>query len=124
MFSESETAGKHLLCDFYRIQNTSLLEDKDRLRQLMDDICQTYEFTVLHRLTHQFEPQGCSIIYLLAESHFTLHTFPERAYAAVDLYTCRQYPDNTVYEFIHQWLQRELGADTSSSPLIVNRGQN
>lgn len=121
MFAESLTAGKHLLCDLREIRNTALLDDMHLVCEFMDHICETYDFTVLQRTTHLFEPQGFSVMYLLAESHFTIHTFPERLYAAVDLYTCRQYEDNSVYHEIHALLQGRFQAEPSL-PFVVDRG--
>ena len=40
------------------------------------------------RITHRFAPQGVSAVIMVAESHFSIHTWPEAGYAAVDFYTC------------------------------------
>ena len=39
-------------------------------------------------ITHQFQPQGVTGLALLAESHISIHTWPESGYAAVDVFTC------------------------------------
>lgn len=44
--------------------------------------------TVISNYFYQFEPQGVTGVLLLAESHFTIHTWPEDKYAAVDIFTC------------------------------------
>lgn len=49
--------------------------------------------TVLHSYTHVFEPQGCSVTVVLAESHIAIHTFPELGYASFDAYTCGSQAD-------------------------------
>jgi S-adenosylmethionine decarboxylase proenzyme len=43
---------------------------------------------ILYGQFHQFEPQGVTGLLLIAESHLSVHTWPEHGYAAVDLYTC------------------------------------
>jgi S-adenosylmethionine decarboxylase proenzyme len=43
---------------------------------------------ILHAQFHKFEPQGVTGLLLIAESHLSVHTWPEHGYAAVDLYTC------------------------------------
>ena len=43
---------------------------------------------VVSKLHEQFEPQGVTAVWILAESHFTLHTYPEHNYISVDCYTC------------------------------------
>jgi S-adenosylmethionine decarboxylase proenzyme len=44
--------------------------------------------TVLNKFSHQFTPQGVTIVYALAESHISCHTFPEMGSVALDCYTC------------------------------------
>jgi len=42
---------------------------------------------------HRFEPQGVSGVVVISESHLTIHTWPEMAYAAVDIFTCGEHVD-------------------------------
>ncbi len=117
------TSGKHLICDIKQIKNTFLLNDLVKLTELMDSVCTKYNFTVLHRQTHAFEPQGHTILYLLSESHFSIHTFPERSYIALDLYTCRQYgdaDDTSEYEEIYRYVIEQFDA-LVEKPMIINR---
>jgi S-adenosylmethionine decarboxylase len=44
--------------------------------------------TILNVYFHQFSPHGVSGVILIAESHFTIHTWPEENYAAIDFFTC------------------------------------
>ena len=44
--------------------------------------------TVIGKLFHQFSPQGVTGVVAIAESHLCIHTWPEHAYAAVDIFTC------------------------------------
>ena len=44
--------------------------------------------TLLNLITHQFQPQGVTGLALLAESHISIHTWPESGYAAIDVFTC------------------------------------
>ncbi len=117
MFQESISAGKHLICDFKNIQNT-LLHDKNKLQTLCRDICSANDFTILGELEHTFIPQGFSFIFLLSESHLSIHTFPERKFISFDLYTCRQYDNNDVYMKIYDRLNEELNASNSEYKII------
>lgn len=45
-------------------------------------------FRILERIEHYFEPQGYTVIYLLAESHFAVHTFPEEGKSYIELSSC------------------------------------
>jgi S-adenosylmethionine decarboxylase len=117
----SQTTGKHMICDIKNITNHKLLSTPDLLTDLLNDICQTHNYTILQKSTHVFEPQGFTAIYLLSESHISIHTYPENNYAAIDIYTCRQYPDDQVYLEIHDYLIQQFGADQTQQPKIIDR---
>ena len=74
--------------------------------------------TILGEIEHEFSPQGCTFMFLLSESHLSVHTFPERQHLAFDLYTCRQYEDNTIYINIFLELCKKLG--TSAQQCTYN----
>jgi S-adenosylmethionine decarboxylase len=115
------SSGKHMICDLKNIQNMDALHSLDSLRDMFDTICAKHDFHVLEKTSHSFEPHGHTILYLLSESHISIHTFPEKQYAAVDIYTCRDYPDNRVYDEIYDYLVRVLACDREN-PIIINRG--
>ena len=122
MFEEYESSGKHMICDFKGIQNARLLNDSDELNSMLKEICKTYDFTILNETKHIFEPIGCSILFLLSESHLSIHTFPEKNHMSFDIYTCRQYKDNTVYNEIYSLLVNKLNASLENSKCtIINR---
>ena len=106
MFSEGnkKSSCKHMICDIKNIRNKNLIHDLKKMELLLETICKAYDFTVLNRASHEFSPQGLSILYLLSESHISIHTFPERDYIALDIYTCREYTDNSVYLEIYDYL--------------------
>jgi len=122
MFSNtsSKSSGKHMILDIKNIKNQHLLSDIEKMKDMLDDICNTHNFTVLQRVGHKFEPIGYTLMYLLSESHISVHTFPECNYIAFDIYTCRDYSNNTVYERIHRDLVDLLEAE-ESKPLILDR---
>ena len=120
MYKDHEVSGKHLICDLREIQNKELLNSLAQMKTLLDSICEKYDFHILHKTEHAFTPQGFTILYMLAESHISIHTFPEKEYLALDIYTCRLYPDNSVYEEIHEWLVSSLQAKREI-PLILDR---
>ncbi len=47
-------------------------------------------FTVVQKSRHQFEPHGETVAFILSESHFTLHSYPEENYISLDIYICRR----------------------------------
>ena len=97
MFEEFNSSGKHLICDFKKIENIKLLNDKLGLKLLCKDLCIENNFTIIGELDHDFHPYGCSFILLLSESHLSVHTFPEKNHISFDLYTCKQYDNNDIY---------------------------
>jgi len=121
MFHEYISSGKHMICDFKGIQNTELLNNCKELNLLLKDICRENDFQILDEINHGFEPIGCSIVFLLSESHISIHTFPEKAHMSLDIYTCRQYKDNQVYNSIFNYLKTMLDAANNSTCNIIDR---
>ena len=116
------STGKHMICDLHNIRNIELLNSLSGIREVVDSICEEHSFPILGKLEHQFTPQGCSLVYLLSESHISVHTFPEKNYIAMDIYTCREYPNNDVYEKIYNHLANVFDADRGKTPIIIDRG--
>lgn len=115
------TSGKHMICDIKDIKNHQLLNNPKQITDLLDNICKKYNYTILQKSAYEFDPQGFTAIYLLSESHISIHTYPENNYAAIDIYTCRQYPDNQVYLEIYDYLIEQFQADKTQQPTIIDR---
>ena len=79
--------GRHLILDLYGC-DPEILNDYDGLHQLMLKALEVADATVLRIIGEKFEPQGVTLVALLAESHASIHTWPCEGYAAIDLYTC------------------------------------
>lgn len=79
--------GHHILVSLYGI-SFNLLDDLDGIREAFERAVKACGATVLNRFSHQFVPQGVTIVYALAESHISIHTFPESGSCAIDVYTC------------------------------------
>lgn len=79
--------GHHILVSLYGI-SFALLDDLDGIREAFEKAVDTCGATVLNRFSHKFSPQGVTIVYALAESHLSIHTFPETGSCAIDVYTC------------------------------------
>jgi len=120
MFAEESISGKHMICDIKNIKNERLLNSINDVTVMFDIICNKYGFSVLNKIEHQFEPQGFTLLYLLSESHLSIHTFPEKNYVAIDLYTCKKYEDNSDYEEIYDLFIEMFKADRGI-PMIIDR---
>ena len=81
--------SKHFLLELYRCDYEKL-NDESLMRCMLSYAAKLANATVLNLISNKFEPQGVTAIALLAESHLSIHTWPEAHYSAVDIFTCGQ----------------------------------
>jgi S-adenosylmethionine decarboxylase len=79
--------GRHLLVELYECDKEAL-NNLDLLRDIMIKAAIHCGAVVLGESFHRFSPQGISGVVVIAESHLSIHTWPEFGYAAVDVFTC------------------------------------
>ena len=79
--------GCHLLLEL-KDCNPALLNDLSFIRRAMLTTAQDVGATVVGESFHHFTPQGVTGILAIAESHISIHTWPEYAYAAADIFSC------------------------------------
>jgi len=81
-----EYSGSHLLIDLW---GASRLDDRRYIEEVLKHCVTVCHATLLHIHLHQFsESGGISGVAVLAESHISVHTWPERGYAAFDVFMC------------------------------------
>ncbi len=78
--------GTHLIYDFWHCQN--LNDNAKHLEKVLVNAAHASNATVLGVMSHKFQPHGVTAIVLLAESHISLHSWPEYNYVAIDVFTC------------------------------------
>jgi S-adenosylmethionine decarboxylase len=79
-------AGSHLIIDLWEAEG---LDDRDRIEQALIDAVKAAGATLLHIHLHTFtDGGGISGVAVLAESHISVHTWPEKGYAAFDVFMC------------------------------------
>ncbi|MEN0021261.1 MAG: adenosylmethionine decarboxylase [Planctomycetota bacterium] len=100
--------GKHCTLELYGC-NASKLNDADLLTESLRTAAESAGATWLGQLAHRFEPQGVTALGLLAESHISIHTWPELGYAAADVFTCGEQCDPAL---ACRLLARAVGADS------------
>ena len=83
------SGGTHLIAELAGC-NQEVLNNEELLREGLREAAQTAGATVLSVHSHKFTPVGVTAFALLAESHISIHTWPELGYAAVDAFTCGQ----------------------------------
>ena len=99
--------SKHLLLELYKCDYEKL-NDESFLRCTLNRASKLAKATVLNLISNKFEPQGVTAIALLAESHISIHTWPESNYSAIDIFTCGQ---NMMPELASQYLIEALKAE-------------
>jgi len=65
-----------------------LLDDEAHIRNVLANAATLAESTLLGVQSHKFDPQGVTAVALLAESHISIHTWPENGMAVCDVFTC------------------------------------
>ena len=106
--------SKHLLLELYGCDYEKL-NDESFLRCTLNRAAKLANASVLNLISNKFEPQGVTAIALLAESHISIHTWPESYYSAVDIFTCGH---NMLPELASQYLINTLKAEEHSLRII------
>jgi len=89
---EYSTFGRHVAVDAWGVRY-DLLNDADWLQNQLVEAAEITGATVLSVQSRQFEPQGATVLVMLSESHLSIHTYPEKGFAAIDCYTCGETVD-------------------------------
>lgn len=81
------TLGRHVLAELYGC-SLDLLDDLEAVSEHLRAAAESVGATVVGSAFHRYAPQGVSGVLLIAESHVSVHTWPEARYVAVDIFTC------------------------------------
>ena len=84
-----------------------LLDDEAHIRNVLVNAATLSESTLLGIQSHKFDPQGVTAVALLAESHISVHTWPEKGMAVCDVFTCG---DSAEPEKAVEYMQEQLKA--------------
>lgn len=84
---EYSTFGRHVAMDAWGVP-FDLLNDAEKLEKYMVKAAESCGATVLSVQAQKFDPQGVTVLVMLSESHLSIHTYPEKGFAALDCYTC------------------------------------
>ena len=82
-----ESLGRHLLLELYDCSSEAL-NSLESVKQAMVEAAKRAEATIIDVVFHEFNPFGISGVVVIAESHLSIHTWPEYRYAAVDIFSC------------------------------------
>ncbi|MEG9297511.1 adenosylmethionine decarboxylase [Mangrovibacillus sp. Mu-81] len=116
---EYSTFGRHIIADLWGV-DFAKLNDVAYLKEHVYEAAKVSGATVLSIDSHRFDPHGVTIFAVLSESHLSIHTYPEKGFAALDGYTCGHTVDPLKSI---QYLLSVLKPDKVNS-LKVTRGQD
>ena len=111
----SKNIGRHCILELYQCDHAKL-NDEAFIRTTITSSAKIAGATLINLVTHSFKPQGVTGLALLAESHISIHTWPEIGYAAVDVFTCG---DHTMPEKACKLLVKDFLAQDFSFKNIV-----
>jgi len=89
---EYSTFGRHVAVDTWGA-DFDKLNSAEWLESQLVEAAEVSGACVLSVQSKQFEPQGATVLVLLSESHLSIHTYPEKGFAAIDCYTCGETVD-------------------------------
>ena len=106
--------GWHMLLEFYDC-DSEYLNSVDDMEVALVDAAKQAGATVVETVFHRFAKQGVSGVVVIAESHVTIHTWPEHGYAAIDAFTCG---DEQMPYRIESYLKEKFNAGRTESKMI------
>lgn len=112
-----QALGRQILVEFYDCDR-DVLNQTETIRESLLEGVRRSGATIVSDSFHTFSPHGVSGVVVIAESHVTIHTWPEHGYAAVDIFTCGETIDPWV---IQKYLERQFLAGNVSS-MELKRG--
>ncbi|MDQ7091125.1 MAG: adenosylmethionine decarboxylase [Methylococcales bacterium] len=108
-------SGQHLIIDLYHAQN---LNDLALMKTAIHEIIRQTETTLLFENFHPFQPSGITGIACLAESHISVHTWPEQHFAAFDIFMCGTANPKIAIDIIKDYF------GGSEQVIMLQRGKN
>jgi S-adenosylmethionine decarboxylase len=85
--------GRHFIVELYEC-DSELINDTDAIKDVLLESVKISGAEIIRPVFHKFSPHGVTGIVVIAESHFSIHTWPEYGYCAFDIFTCGDSIDN------------------------------
>ena len=101
------TLGRHILVEYYNC-DPEILSDSSFIEREMNQAALAAHATVVESNFHHFSPWGVSGAVIIAESHLTIHTWPEYGFAAADFFTCGDIDPWKCFEYLEKVLKAEF----------------
>jgi S-adenosylmethionine decarboxylase len=104
--SSIKPIGKHCLITIRSIPDSKQLERIESLKPLFDEIVKECDLHVVSETGFQFEPIGATYVYVLSESHMSIHTYPENNSAYMDIFCCNlTFNENKAFDIIKKFFK-------------------
>ncbi len=111
--------GKHYLIDL-RDCDPEIIKSVDPTREIVLRAAKECGATILDDYFHQFQPIGVSGVVLIAESHISVHTWPENGFAAADIFTCGEMKPQVAIDIMREGFRAK---ETTMKVKVVVRGK-
>jgi S-adenosylmethionine decarboxylase len=100
--------GTHLLLELKEC-NSKALNDLKKVEDILVTAAKEAKATIIETSFHKFSPFGISGIVVIAESHISIHTWPEYGYAAIDIFTCGDVlkPETAAHHMIQKFQSKD-----------------
>lgn len=85
----STVLGQHVILDLHECDR-DLLNSLDFVEVVLVEAANIAQCNILNKYFHKFSPQGVTGVVAVSESHFSIHTWPEHGYCAVDVFCCKE----------------------------------
>lgn len=109
-------SGRHLIIEYHGC-DAAVLDDAVALERVLREAASAARANVVACVVHPFSPRGITAVLVLEESHLSIHTWPDRGYAAVDFFTAGAADPELAHEVL-----RDALAPTHSERLLLRRG--
>ena len=111
--------ANHQIIEFNNCEE-SKIDNSDFVRKIFLEAAKLGNATIVNECFHEFSPYGITGVLVIAESHISIHTWPEHKYAAVDIFSCG---NKVNINKIINYLKDELRCKNFSS-ISINRGNH
>lgn len=82
-----DALGRHIILEMWGCC-TDIINNVDSVKEILKEATKSIQATLVDVMCHQFNPYGVTGVAILAESHISVHTWPEYGYAAADIFIC------------------------------------
>lgn len=110
--------GIHVIIDISNIIDNEKIKYSSTVIPILDKIVEELQLKVVEKACHQFKPFGFTGVYVLAESHLSIHTYVEERKIALDLYTCSFFDYSKELSDI---LRKEYGDECEIKLKVIRR---